>query len=108
MASTVSQDFRIDGSVDLFLRREGAQSELRTIFELARSCFPALRGIEATLQEDPDEDGRARVLVCVRLPASYAEDQLQASMARYHEELITVVPLDRCHLFALVTDFNSE
>jgi hypothetical protein len=98
----------MDESVNDFLRRQGAQVEFAKICELARSAFPALTGLEFTLQEDPDEVGRVRVVVCVRLPDSYSDELLRAGTQCYHEQLVAQVPLDLCPLFALVTEFGSE
>ena len=64
---------------------------------------PELIGLEVMLQEDPDEDGRARAVVCAELPEVSPDDQVQAFMRRYHERLITELPLSYCPLFALVT-----
>jgi hypothetical protein len=108
MASTICQEIAVGESVNDFLRRQGAQEELARICELARSAFPALIGLEFTLQEDPDEVGRVRVVVCVRLPDLYPDEQLRAGMRSYHEQVIAQVPLDRCPLFALVTEFGPE
>jgi hypothetical protein len=108
MASTIAQEISVDPPVDDFLRRHGAQEDFRKICELARSCFPPLIGLEIMLQEDPDEFARARVLVCVRLPEAYPDDQLRAGMRLYHERVIAEVPLDRSPLFAMVTEFGSD
>jgi hypothetical protein len=60
------------------------------------------------LQEDPDEDGRAQAVVCAKLPEVYPDDEVQASMRRYHERLIAELPLFYCPLFALVIAFVSK
>ena len=108
MASTTCYEITVDESVNDFLCRRGAQEDFRKICELARSAFPALTGLEVTLQEDPDEIGRAQVVICVRLPDAYPDEQLEGGLRRYHERVITEVPLDLCPLFALVTEFGSE
>jgi len=108
MTATISDEIGLDESVTDFLRREGAQEVFREICEIARSCFPVLKGLEVNLQEDPDEVARTCVIVCVRLPDSYSDEQLQAGMRSYHEKVIAQVPLDQCLLFALVTEFSSE
>jgi hypothetical protein len=108
VASTISQGISVDESVNEFLRRHGGQEEFRKICELARSCFPALTRLEATLREVPDEVARDRVVVCVWLPEAYPDKQLGAGMRRNHEQVIAEIPLDHCPLFALVTEFVSE
>ena len=108
MASTVSQYISVDEPANDFLRREGAQELFQRICELARSCFPSLLGLEVTLQEDPDEVDRARLVVCVRLPGVYPDTRLEAGTRRYHEQVIAEVPLELCPLFALVTEFGAE
>jgi hypothetical protein len=108
MASTISQELTVDASINDFLDRHSAQREFRKICELVRASFPALIGLEVMLQEDPDEDGRAQVVVCAKLPELSPDDQLQASLRRYHERLIAELPLSFCPLFALVTEFVSE
>jgi hypothetical protein len=85
MASATYQEFTVDESVSDFLRREGAHDELAKICNLARSAFPALICIEFTLQEDPDEVARGRVVACVRLPESLPEEQLLAGVRYYHQ-----------------------
>ena len=107
MASTTSQELTVDASISDFLIRHSAEREFRKVCELVRASFPALIGLEVTLQEDPDEDGRAQALVCAKLPEVYPDDQLQASMRRYHERLIAELPLSYCPLFALVIAFVS-
>ena len=52
--------------------------------------------------------GRAQAVVCAKLPEAYPDEQLQASMRRYHDRLITELPLSYCPLFALVIAFASE
>lgn len=108
MASTASRELTVDASVRDFLIRHGAEREFWTVCELARTSFPPLIGLEAMLQEDPDEDVRAQVVVCVKLPEDYPDDLLQASMRRFRERLIAELPLSCCPLFALVVDFASE
>jgi len=108
MDSTVCQEIGVDKSVNDFLRRQRAQQELGKICEVARSAFPGLIGLELTLQEDPDEVARARVVVCVKLPETYLDEQILAGVKRYHEQVIAEVPLDHCPHFALVTEFGSE
>jgi|ERR1700733_1349672 hypothetical protein len=108
MASMTSQELALDASITDFLIRHDAELEFRKVCELARTSFPALIGLEAILQEDPDEDGRAQAVLCAKLPEAYPDDQLQASMRRYHERLIAEIPLSYCPLFALVTAFVSE
>src|SRR5436305_25171 len=68
MAATTSEDLTIDMSVSDFLIRHGAEQEFRKLCELVRASFPALLGLEMHLQEDPDEDSRAQVVVCAKLP----------------------------------------
>jgi hypothetical protein len=108
MASTISEELAVDPSVSTFLQRRGAQEELRKICELARGCFPGLIGLEVTLQEDPDEDGRSQAVVCTRLAESYPDMQLRLGLRRYHERLVTEIPLPLCPLFALIIQFVSE
>jgi hypothetical protein len=108
MDSTTCEEITVNASVSDFLRGHGAHRELAKICELARSAFPAMIGLEFTLQEDPDEIGRARVVICVTLPDLYSDERLQAGIRRYHEQVIAQVPLDHCPLFALVTEFASE
>jgi hypothetical protein len=107
MDSTVSEQISIDESVADFLRRQRAEQAFQKICELAQSAFPTRIGLEFTLQEDPDELARSRVVVCVRLPDSYSDERLRTDIQRYHELVIAQVPLDRCPLFALVTEFVS-
>jgi hypothetical protein len=59
MASTTSQELTVDASIRDFLIRHRAEREFRKVCELVRASFPALIGLDVTLQEDPDEDGRA-------------------------------------------------
>jgi hypothetical protein len=108
MASTVSEVISLDESVSDFLRQHRAEQIFQRICELARSAFPSLIGLEATLQEDPDEVARSRVVVCVRLPQSYSDEEIRAAEFRYHEQVTTQLPLDRCPLFALVTEFGAQ
>ncbi len=108
MATTATQELTIDASVSDFLMRHGTEREFRQVCELVRDSFPALVGLEAMLQEVPDDDGRAQVVVCVTLPEVYPDDQVQASTRRYHERLIAELPLSYCPLFALVISFLSE
>ena len=108
MASVTCQELTVDPSIREFLIRHGAEREFRKICELVRASVPASIGLEATLQEDPDEDGRFQAVVCAKLPETYSEDELQVSMRRYYERLIAEVSLAYCPLFALVTEFGSE
>jgi hypothetical protein len=108
LASTVSEEISLDKSVAEFLRQHEAEHVFQRTCEFARSAFPALIGLEVILQEDPDEYARSRVVVCVRLPESFSDVEIHASMQRYHEQVIAQIPLDRCPLFALVTEFGSE
>lgn len=108
MASTVSEELTVDADVAAFLHRHGAQSQFRKVCELVQACLPALVGLEVTLQEDPDENGRVQAVVCAKLPKSYPDDQLQAALRRYHKRLVEELPLSHCPLFALVTEFVSE
>ena len=68
MTKTATQELAVDASVSDFLIRHGAEREFRKVCELVRASFPALIGLELMLQEDPDEDGRVRAVVCVTLP----------------------------------------
>src|SRR5438270_13825508 len=108
MAATTSEEMTVDASVTDFLIRHGAEREFRKLCKLVRDSFPALLGLEVLLQEDPDEDGRAQVVVCAKLPEEFPDDQLRASMRRYHERLIAELPLSSCPRFALLIDFVSE
>ncbi len=108
MATTATQELAVDPSVGDFLIRHGAEREFRKVCELVRASFPALIGLDLMLQEDPDDDGRAQAVVCVTLPEAYPDDQLQASMRRYHDRLVAELPLSYCPLFALVVAFASE
>jgi hypothetical protein len=107
MATTATQELTVDVSVSDFLIRHGAEREFRKVCELVRASFPALIGLEAMLQEDPDDDGRVQAVVCATLPEVYPDDQVQASMRRYHERLIAELPLSYCPLFALVIAFSN-
>src|ERR1700678_136921 len=108
MATTATQELAVDSSISDFLIRHDAEGEFRKVCKLVRASFPALIGLELKLQEDPDDDGRAQVVVCATLPEVYPDDQLQASMRRYHERLVAGLPLSYCPLFALVFAFVSE
>ena len=108
MASTTSPGVTVEASISDFFLRHGAEQEFRKVSELVRASFPALIGLEVMLQEDPDEDGKAQAVVCAKLPEAYPDEQLQASMRRYHDRLITELPLSYCPLFALVIAFASE
>jgi hypothetical protein len=101
--STTSLQFVVDACVTDFLVRHGAEREFGKICELVRDSFPELTGLEVMLQEDPDEDGRTQAVLCAKLPEAYPDDQLQASVRRYHERLIAELPLSYCPLFALGT-----
>jgi hypothetical protein len=107
MASTTAQDLTVDATISDFLIRHGAEREFRKVCGLVRASFPALIGLEVTLQADPDEDGRAQAIVCAKLPEVYPDDQLEASMRRYHERLIAELPLSYCPLFALVIEAST-
>ncbi len=108
MATAAFQELAVDSSISDFLIRHDAEREFRKVCELVRTSFPALIGLGVTLQEDPDDDGRAQVVVCATLPEIDPDDQLQASMRLYHERLIAEVPISYCPLFALVFAFVSE
>jgi hypothetical protein len=108
MASTTTPEVTVDASVSDFLIRHGPQREFRKVCELVRATFPALIGFEVILQTDPDEDGRVQAVLCAKLPEAYPDDQLQASMRRYHESLVAELPLAYCPLFALAFASVSE
>jgi len=108
MAPTTCQELTVDTPVSDFLMRHAAEREFQKLCELVRASFPALLGLEVHLQEDPDEDGRCQAVVCAKLPEVYPDDQVQASLRRYHERLIAELPLSYCPLFALVIAFVSE
>jgi len=108
MASATIHEFTADQPVNEFLRQRGVDPEFRTVCNLVRECFPGLIGLDARLQDDPDEDGRSQVVVCAKLPDSYPDNLLQAGLRRYHDRLVAEIPLASCPLFALITEFEPE
>jgi hypothetical protein len=91
-----------------FLQRQGAEAEFRTVYALAKECFPELRAINVELQEDPDEADRLRVVLWVLLPQLHPHDLLQAQVRDYHARFVATLPLSRCPLFVLLNDFVRE
>ena len=108
MTSVIADRLVVDAAVRDFVRSNEAQLPFEKVCGLVQDCFPALLGLEVTLQEDPDEDRLAKVVLCATLPANYADGQIQAARRRYHERLVEEVPLSKCSLFALVTEFCPE
>lgn len=108
MASVIEDQLSVEPIVAAFLASHGAHAQFLKVCDLVRQCFPDLVSLRVTLQEDPDEVGRAQAVLCANLPDSLGEDRLQASLRRYHQRLVAEVPLADCPLFALVTDFVSE
>jgi hypothetical protein len=105
MASMISEDVAVNAAVEGFLRRQGAQQAFQRMCGLVRYCFSGILEIEVDLREDPDEVGRAQVVLYVKLPDSCPDEQVQAEIKQYHQRLVAEVPLSHRPLFAMVTEF---
>src|SRR5437868_11276365 len=92
MTATTPCEPSLEAGVAEFLKRHAAEGEFQTTYDIVRSCFPELRQIHASLQEDPDEDDRQRVIFEVILPPSHSLDLLQAQRRRFSEELVERLP----------------
>lgn len=108
MATVATQELALDTPVEEFLKRHDAENDLRTVHETVHFCFSDLRGVEVRVQEDPDEVGRASLVLHVLLSESHPADLLQRELKQYHERLVEVLPLSRCPLFAVVTEFMRD
>jgi hypothetical protein len=108
MPSTVAQHTAIHPAVRAFLVGHDAEADFIRVWELARSCFPALRTLDVTLQADTEEEGRAQVLLNVTLPPTVRNEDLQLALKHYHSRLVEEIPLSHCPLFALVAEFDAE
>jgi len=108
MTTAIFQEPVLESGVREFLQRHGAEESFHAVCELVRSHFPGPLPITVCLQEDPDEEGRVKLLLVLTLPAVYSLDLLQQQVRRYHEEFVQHVPLAHCPLFGLFTDFAQE
>jgi hypothetical protein len=108
MASIASEEIVVDAAVSSFLRTHAAEVEFQKVAALARAYFPELLSIDVAVQDDPDDEGRAKAVVRVRLPASFPDETFRSALRRYHERLVEELPLSRCPLFALVTEFGPK
>ena len=108
MAATTSGELILDEAVRAFLKRHEAEGDLRKVWELVQASFPELRRVEVMLQEDPDEANYTRIVLYVHLPATHPDTLLQEQLRYYHSRLVQELPLDRCPLLVLLTDFVQE
>src|SRR5262249_62275037 len=108
MTGSITQDISVEPEVAGFLQKHGAEAEFQTVCDLARASFPELRGMEVRLVEDPDEEGRRKAIVFVHLPASHPLGLLRDQLRRFHERLVSEVPLARCPLFGLLRVFVPD
>jgi hypothetical protein len=98
----------IEPGVTAELRRYNAEAAFRTACDIVRASFPAMRAFRVELLDDPDEDDRRWVLLCVFLPPSYPWETLHQEELRFHEAMVTRVPLELNLLFGLHMDHLPE
>ncbi len=85
----------LDPVTKRFLRDHDALEEFETTFELVRSCFPELLGIEVYLQADPDEETRERVVLRVALPRTHDCNEFHDRQMQCYESLVKRLPPTR-------------
>jgi hypothetical protein len=90
------------------LRQNNAEAAFQTASELARSCFTAMRSLNVRLVDDPDVMDRLWVILDIFLPESYSLDLLERERLRFHEKMVTRVPLELNLLFGLSISFMPE
>jgi hypothetical protein len=109
MNVTISPELTLRPGVAEFLKHHAAEADFETVCELARTCFPELRGIEVWLLEDPDEENHTWVALHVVMPASHPAEVLRTQKNRYYEEVTRRITRPYHPLsFSLHTDFTRE
>ena len=108
MGVSTSPAVTIQPEVYDHLRRFGAEASLPTACDLVRECFPELRRLEVRLLDDPDEDGRAWVVLDAVLPASYTEDAARSQRRRFDELALERLPRERVPSFSYSLHIEPE
>jgi hypothetical protein len=102
MSSTTTPEPTVDAALRDFLRQHDAEAAFRTICELARTSFPALRGLTARLGEDHDEPGWRRVFMDLWLPPHYPYETIRLEERRFDERVMEQVLAVHRPLFVLL------
>jgi hypothetical protein len=91
-----------------FLTQHGIEAKFQSFCEVVREFFPEANGSLAWLQDDPDEEGRAWVVLEIVLPASYPLELLHAQRVRSSEEICNRLPGQENPAFSLSVGFSPE
>ncbi len=108
MATATAMEPVIEPGVPEELRRNGAEAAFRTACDIVRASFPAMRAFHVSLLDDPDEDDRRWVMLEVYLPPDYPWEKAHEEELRFHEAMVTRVPLELNLLFGLRVDYMPE
>jgi hypothetical protein len=94
--------------VDEYLREHHVEEAFRRVIEVLRDCFPEATRLEGWLLDDPDEEGRTWVVLQVTMPADTPPETLQARRLRYHQEMLSRLPLAHQPYFGFVLASEKE
>jgi hypothetical protein len=98
----------LNPEVHQFLRQHDAEGSFAKFCELVREVYPQLRSIEAELVPDPDEEDRCKIILWVQLPESTSMEEYHARHEKYHERLMSDIPLAHLPLFGVLTHFGGN